>query len=211
MAKTERSAGRRFDRDHGVTTHAVVFLSDLDPGSSGDACAHATHYEAVPVTAFRNLVAQVPDSVIASSVFVDAGAGMGRAVMLASEYAFKQVIGVEISPALLETARENLAKARDLRTRCRDVRLVRGDVRRHRFPGGDLVVFLYNPFDGEALDGMLDRLAQRRKPASEWILYYTPVHADRLQARGYELVSSLTDSQVFRRFPKHPDRVVNRC
>ena len=29
--RTERSAGRRFDRDHGVTTHAIAFLTDLDP------------------------------------------------------------------------------------------------------------------------------------------------------------------------------------
>ncbi|MBV8117272.1 MAG: class I SAM-dependent methyltransferase, partial [Candidatus Eremiobacteraeota bacterium] len=183
-AKAERAAGRRFDRDHGVTTHALAFLSDLDPESTGDARAHATHYEPVPIATFRRLVAQLPAAVIRTSVFVDVGAGMGRAILLASEYAFKQVVGIEISPALLQTARDNLARAHDLATCCRDVRLVRGDARRHRFSAGDLVVFLYNPFDGEALDDVLDRLATRPTPGCEWILYYTPVHAARVQARN---------------------------
>jgi SAM-dependent methyltransferase len=199
MAKPERAAGRRFDKDHGVTTHAIVFLSDLDPDSTGDAGAHATHYEAVPVAAFRTAIAQLPESVIRSSAFVDAGAGMGRGVMLASGYPFVQIIGVEISPALYQIARENLAKAHDVPTRCRDVRLVRADVRQYRFPGGELVVFLYNPFDGEALDDVLDRLSERSNPIDEWILYYTPVHAERVHARGYELVATLPETHVYRK------------
>jgi SAM-dependent methyltransferase len=211
MAKSERAAGRRFDRDHGVTTHAVAFLSDLDPESTGDACVHATHYEAIPPAAFRNLLAQLPDPVIRSSAFVDVGAGMGRAMMLASEYAFEQIVGIEVSPALFEIARENVAGAHDLATRCRDVRLVRADARHHRFPSGGLVVFLYNPFDGEALDDVLDRLAERTDAADEWILYYTPVHADRLSDRGYELVAQLPDSHVYRvkRCPERLGRAAN--
>jgi SAM-dependent methyltransferase len=198
VAKSQRASGRRFDRDHGVTTHAILFLSDLDPESTGDAAAHATHYEAVPVPAFRALVACVPDLAIRSSVFVDVGAGMGRALLLASEYPFKQILGIEISPGLLEVARENVARAYDLAVKCRDVRIVRADARRRHFPRGDLVLFLYNPFDGEALDAVLDRLSERPEARSEWILYHTPVHAERLKSRGYELVNELPEGDVFR-------------
>ncbi len=198
MAKSDRASGRRFDRDHGVTTHAILFLSDLDPDSTGDAGAHATHYEAVPVPAFRSLMAQVPDPVVRTSVFVDVGAGMGRALMLASEYPFRQIVGIEISPGLLGIAKENVAKAYDLATRCRNVRLFRADARRRAFPRGDLVVFLYNPFDGDALEAVLDRLGERRDAGSDWILYHTPVHAERLRERGYELVAELPESAVYR-------------
>lgn len=198
MAKSERASGRRFDRDHGVTTHAILFLSDLDPESTGDAHAHATHYEAVPIPAFRSLMTCVPESAIRSSVFIDVGAGMGRALLLASEYPFKQVLGIEISPGLFEVARENVAKAYDLATRCRDIRLIRGDARKRHFPRGDLVVFLYNPFDGEALDAVLDRIGERRDAGAEWILYHVPVHAARLRERGYQLVTEIPEGQVFR-------------
>jgi hypothetical protein len=102
-----------------------------------------------------------------------------------------------MTPALVTIARENLASARDLEIRCNDVRLVRADARRHRFPPGDLVVFLYNPFDGEALDAVLDRIACRRRRSAEWILYHTPVHGDRITARGYETVTALPEGTVY--------------
>jgi SAM-dependent methyltransferase len=195
----ERSAGRRFDRERGVTTHAVLFLRDLDPEAVGDAGAHATHYEAVPVEGFRSLLRALPDDAVRRSTFVDAGAGMGRAVLLALEYPFAQIVGIEISPGLHGIATDNLAKAHLPVRRCADVRLVRADARRYRFPPGDLVVFLYNPFDGEALDAMLDRLAVRRKRGTEYILYHTPVHSDRLTERGYTQVYAGNDMlAVFR-------------
>ena len=162
-----------------------MFLEDLDPESVGDAGAHATHYEAVPVDDFRQLVRALPADAISRSTFVDAGAGMGRAVLLAMEYPFAQIVGVEISRALYTVATENVAKARVTNRQCTDVRLVCGDVRKHAFPPGDIVLFLYNPFDGEALDGVLDRLAQRRRRGTEYVLYHTPVHSDRLLEREY--------------------------
>lgn len=190
-------SGRGFDRKHGVTTHAVLFLTDLDPETLGDAHAHATHYEAIPQAAFAALLSCVPQEAIPNATFVDVGAGMGRAVLMATEYPFKTVVGIELSPGLHQIALENIERAHDLQTRCRDVRLVRADARRARFPGGDLVVFLYNPFDGDALDDVLDRLAERRAGGRVWLLYHTPVHAERIAAREYVRIAELPDGSAF--------------
>jgi len=180
-----------------VTTHAVLFLNDLDPERYGEARSHATHYEAVPVLEFEKLLSHVPGETIRRSTFVDVGAGMGRAVLLASQYPFKSILGIELSPALRAIAGENVASARGLEVRCRDVRLVNADARNARFPRGDLVVFLYNPFDAEALDDVLDRIEGRAGGGSEWILYHTPVHAERILRRGYELAAELRDGAVY--------------
>lgn len=197
MSERKPLSGRGFDRRHGVTTHAVLFLSQLDPDAHDEAHAHATHYEAVPPASLPALLAHVPGDAIARSTFVDVGAGMGRAVLLASEYPFLQIVGLELSPALHEIARENLRRAQRLRTRCRDVRLVRADARKAHFPRGDVVAFFYNPFDGDALDDVLDRLAERPNRGAEWILYHTPVHAERLAARGYALLADTSDGAVY--------------
>jgi SAM-dependent methyltransferase len=170
-----RSGGRRFDHQYGVTTHAVLFLTDLDPDTVGDAGAHATHYEAVPVADFRALLALVPKDAIPHTTFVDVGAGMGRALILAAEYPFKQVVGIELSPGLYEVAKENLETAQGRGLRCKDIRLLRDDARIAHYPPGDLVVFLFNPFDGEALRSLLASVANRRNPGATWLLYHTPV------------------------------------
>jgi len=175
VANSERSGGRRFDREYGVTTHAILFLGELDADDVGDAGAHATHYEAVPVADFRRMLAHVPADVIAHSTFVDVGAGMGRALLLASESPFIQVVGVELSGGLYEVARENLARAQRAKRRCNDVRLVRADARIWNYPPGDLVVFLFNPFDAVALEATLASILDRRRPGSTWLLYHTPV------------------------------------
>ncbi|HEV7178519.1 MAG TPA: class I SAM-dependent methyltransferase [Candidatus Baltobacteraceae bacterium] len=171
----ERSSGRRFDRDYGVTTQAILFLTDLDADAAGDAAIHATHYEPVPVADFRALMACVPPDVIARSTFVDVGAGMGRGVLLASEYAFVQVAGVEVSPGLFEVARDNVAHSiPGTRRRCNDIRILRDDARIWNYPPGDLVVFMYNPFDASALRSTLGAILDRRNAGATWLLYHTP-------------------------------------
>lgn len=178
MGSSGRASERRFDREHGVTTQAIFFLSQL--GSvENEAYAHATHYEPVLVEAFRTLLAHVDEAVVRRSTFVDVGAGMGRAVLLASEYPFKQVLGIELSPALHAIASSNLSAARDLAARCRDVRLRCVDARRAAYPKGDLVVFLFNPFDETVLRRVLDRIVGSRQPhESVIVLYHVPVHRD---------------------------------
>ena len=187
-----RSGGRRFDHDYGVTTHAVLFLTDLDPDAVGDAGAHATHYEAVPVADFRDLLALVPSSALPDATFIDVGAGMGRAMILAAEYPFKQVCGIELSPGLYEVAKENLETARARGLRCKDLRLQRGDARIANFPPGDLVVFLFNPFDGEALSATLASIENRRDAGETWLLYHTPVERAVIETTpGWAIVAEL--------------------
>lgn len=153
-------------------------LGQLEP-ASGDAYAHATHYEPVPVEAFGELLALVPADFVRAAAFVDVGCGMGRALLLAAEHPFKQVVGIELSPALHAIARENLATARGLALRCRDMRIRRGDARRFRFPKGDLVVFLFNPFDHEVLRVVLDRIVGSRRSGDRvTLLYHVPVHRE---------------------------------
>jgi SAM-dependent methyltransferase len=178
VAGAGRSSGRGFDRAHGVTTQALLMLGQLGEASGG-AYAHATHYEPVPVEAFGELLAFVPEPLVRAAAFVDVGCGMGRALLLASEQPFKQVVGIELSPALHAIASENLAIACGLVVRCRDVRIRRGDARRFRFPKGDLVVFLFNPFDHEVLRAVLDRIVSSRRSGDRvTLLYHVPVHRD---------------------------------
>lgn len=198
VPNSERSAGRRFDHDYGVTTQAILFLTDLDPESVGDAGAHATHYEAVPVGDFHALVVGLPPEAFTDSTFVDVGAGMGRAMLLAAEYPFKQVAGIEISPGLYEVARENLERADRARRACRDVRLVRNDARLWTYPPGDLVVFMYNPFDAEAMRATLGSILQRRDPGTTWLLYHTPVERETIESDlGWAIVSESHSGVIY--------------
>jgi hypothetical protein len=176
----------------------VLFLTDLDPDDAGDAGAHATHYEGVPVSEFHQLIATLPEGTIESSTFVDVGAGMGRAMILAATYPFQQVCGVEVSGTLYEVAKENIEIARAKPLRTRDIRLIRNDARLWSYPPGNIVAFLFNPFDGEALMHALAAITYRRDPGTTWLLYHTPVERDIVAASpGWTLHARLACGDVF--------------
>jgi 16S rRNA G966 N2-methylase RsmD len=192
-----RRAGQRFDAEHHVTTEALVFLGELDPEAIGPSLEHATHYEPAPVAQAEALLDASPLAP-ERATFVDLGAGMGRVVMLAARRPFRAVIGVEISPALVEIARENLSTLRDPKRVVRDVKIVRADAAEYAFPRGDLVVFMYNPFHGPVLEAVLERLGGRT--AGEVILlYHTPVERARIDATtSWEHVADLGFGLVYR-------------
>ena len=193
-----RRAGQRFDAEHRVTTEALVFLGELDPEAIGPSLEFATHYEPAPVGQAEALLdASLLDPMRAT--FVDLGAGMGRVVLLAARRPFRAVIGVEISPALVEIARENLAAARDPKRAARDVKIVCADARDYRFPRGDLVVFLYNPFRGPVLDDVLVNLRAAGERREVVLLYHTPVERTTIEAtEAFELIDDLGFGLVYR-------------
>ncbi len=177
-----RRAGQRFDAEHGTATEALLFLGDLDPEAIGPNIARATHYEPTPIGELERLLASVPFA-LDGATFVDLGSGMGRAVLVAAGYPFRQVVGVEISPALHAIARDNLVAFGREALRCRDVRLVRRDATRYAFPTGDLVVYLYNPFDATLVERIVETL--RARPAGRCaLLYHTPVARSVVEASG---------------------------
>jgi SAM-dependent methyltransferase len=165
-----------------VTTEALIFLGELDPEAVGPNLEFATHYEPTPVADIDRLLDAVPLAP-ERSTFIDVGAGLGRVVLHAARRPYRQIVGVEISPALLETAKENRAAYRG-KLVCRDIRLVRADAAAFTFPRGDLVVYLYNPFRIEVLAPMLDRLtADRRRDVA--LVYHTPLERAAIDAHPH--------------------------
>ncbi|MBD5633923.1 MAG: class I SAM-dependent methyltransferase [Candidatus Eremiobacteraeota bacterium] len=197
-----RRAGQRFDADHRVVTEALLFLGDLDPEAIGANIEHATHYEPTPVGELERLLAHVPFP-LDRATFVDLGAGMGRALFAAARYPFRQIVGVEISPALAAIARDNLAVLDISEFACRDIRIVRGDASTFRFPKGDLIAYLYNPFDAMLVAKVIATLARGRR-TNLALLYHTPVERDVVEAHAaFELCAEEPFGVVYLGSPAH--------
>ena len=194
-----RRAGQRFDAELHVTTEALVFLGELDPDAIGPSLEFATHYEPTPVAQAEALLDACPLAP-ERATFVAVGAGMGRVVFLAARRPFRAVIGVEISPALVEVARDNLAALEDSRRVARDVRFVRSDAAAYEFPAGDLAVYLYNPFAAPVLKPMLERLCAHDRAREVVLMYHTALqHATIEATQAFEVTDDLGFGLVYRR------------
>jgi predicted RNA methylase len=193
-----RRAGQRFDAVHGVTTEALVFLGELDPDAIGPSLEFATHYEPTPVAEAEALL-DASTLHPEQATFVDVGAGMGRVVLLAARRSFRRVLGIEISPALVEIARDNIASAHGAQRAAKDVRVVAADAASFTFPRGDLVVYLYNPFRAPVLERMLINLLAADDAREIVLLYHTAVEHETIDgAARFEVVADLGFGLVYR-------------
>jgi hypothetical protein len=109
--------------------------------------------------------------------FIDIGSGKGRAMLLASDYPFRKIVGVELFPALDHVARENIRKYESAAQNCFAIEAMCGDASEFSFPAEPLVVYMFNPLPEAALEKMLRNLESswRKHPRAVYVLYHNPL------------------------------------
>ena len=165
-----------FDRMYGVDTSGAIQTNDLgfDPGL----VAHSTPYGGSQPSIVRRCLATLPDP--AEYAFIDLGCGKGRPLLVASEFPFQRVVGVEMAPRLAEIARQNAATVSRRRGQEVPIEVQVGDATTTVAPAVRVVYFLYHPFDAELTGALAENIAAQLGGRLEhaFIVYYNPVHAE---------------------------------
>jgi SAM-dependent methyltransferase len=145
---------------------------------------HGNHdYAPTTISAFRAIMNTL-NIEGKNDVFIDLGCGKGRVLILAAQYPFKRIIGVEISPALADAARANIAKtARVHSYACRNIEIVNVSADLFAFPEDASVLYLFNPFHGVVLEKVLLNVQNSllTHPRQMRIIYNNPIHFQRIQ------------------------------
>lgn len=125
---------------------------------------------------FHSLMALI-DVHAGRDVFVDFGAGKGRALLMAAQYPFKRVVGIEISEALCREARRNVARWTGTFA-CEDIEIWTGDAAHYCIPADATVFYLYNPFHGRTLNAVFDAIARSHAAAPRriWVVFNNTTH-----------------------------------
>jgi SAM-dependent methyltransferase len=169
----QRPVVHPFDAKYGVETSGLIPGRRLAVGHPHD--RHNTAYYGVAPSLFRELCRHwqqtKPPFPIQQYSFVDLGAGKGRALMLASELRFGEVIGVELNPRMAGRARRNLTVWADTgRARC-PVRVETRDATEFVLPANPCLVYLFNPFAAPVIRRILKRIEQSFAPGLVDLLY----------------------------------------
>jgi len=146
-----------FDLKFGVKTSGLIAGRNLKSGNKAD--RHNTAYFGVAPSVFHEMIAlwrrSKPVDEISEYTFIDAGAGMGRALLLAAEFPFRSAIGIELNPTLARIARRNVAHWKAEGLALAPVCVICGDVVEFKIPAGRCVVFMFNPFGAPVLRRLL--------------------------------------------------------
>lgn len=164
------------DWHHGTVTAGITPLELLSIASPNR--SRGVLYEPIPMAIF-DLAMKRLDLRPEDHVFVDLGSGKGRALMAASHYPFRELVGVEFASDLNEIARSNLTRYRSRRRRNSPWRVEHGDATEFEFPDAPVLLFLFNPFDGLVMRRVLDNIATwlRDRGKSITIVYCNAKHA----------------------------------
>jgi SAM-dependent methyltransferase len=109
--------------------------------------------------------------------FIDIGSGKGRVLLMAADYPFRRIIGVELLPELHRVAQENIAKYKSDWQQCFAIDCLSGDACEFSFPPEPTVLYLFNPLPESGLIRMIGNLEQslREHPRPVFVLYHNPL------------------------------------
>ncbi len=165
---------RLFDWRHGVSTCGTVNLTDVT--LVGSNTGHGRYYPSHPKFLSEVLGSLNVDH--SSHTFVDLGSGKGRVLLVASEFPFSEIIGVEFATELHEIASRNIGQYKSKTQRCKNVKSLNLDAAEFDFPLTPLVLYMFNPFGPAVLVPVLQRLQRSldSHPRDVTLLYETPYH-----------------------------------
>jgi SAM-dependent methyltransferase len=141
-----------FDQRHGTDTSGLIPGSVIVQGTSAKVEELTAYYGVAPSILHGLLdiwLHRTHPQPIERTVFLDIGAGKGRAMLLASQFPFLRVEGVELNPTLATIAQANISLwHNDLAANAlAPLALHHADATRHPLPPEPTLAFLFHPFE----------------------------------------------------------------
>ncbi|HMH15493.1 MAG TPA: class I SAM-dependent methyltransferase [Edaphobacter sp.] len=190
-----------FDIAHGTDTSGLIYGKDLPTGHRNGLWSTA-YYGISPTLLIHLLNTLNIDH--QRFTFLDLGSGKGRALLLASRFPFRRILGVELSPNLGTIAAANIEKFSAPWQQCRHIEVHTGDATAIDYPAGPLVLYLYNPFLTPVLKRCLRNLAHSltKEPREIYLIYINPApehlikrHAPSLR-KQWEQTFAMTEEDI---------------
>jgi SAM-dependent methyltransferase len=169
------------DKLYGIDTAGIIHTSALRTGNASD-FYNFGYAPSVP-SVIRRAIEKCPD--IGQATFVDIGCGKGLPLAVATEYPFRRVIGVELSPLLCAAARENAARIAAAHPGRTPIEIVEGDATTFEIPSGYVIIYLYNSVYPRFLDKLAERFAAHQARGNKiMVIYYNPAEAKSFDRRA---------------------------
>lgn len=163
-----------YDWDYRVnTTSATVGWRDRLLG-----VFHSPYQPTEPALFQEMLSALTVD--LSKFTFIDLGSGKGRTLMMAANYPFQKIIGVELFPELHRIAQQNLSNYSSPHQKCFSLESICADAREFHFPIEPTVLYLFNPLPEAGLATVISNLERslREHPRPAIVIYHNPLHEE---------------------------------
>src|SRR5579859_2628437 len=161
-----------FDLQYGTDTSGYTSSAELHGNTLSS--LYTTAYVGIAPSALLSALSSLKID-YGEFTFVDVGCGKGRAILLAAQFPFRRLLGVEIAPELCVIARANVTLRPEWADRSS---ILNEDAVSVTYPEGPLVIFMFHPFLAPVLRRVLANLETqlRKSPRTTYLLYARNPH-----------------------------------
>jgi SAM-dependent methyltransferase len=161
-------------------------------------------YQPIPPEQFREIMSALrnqlgPATDFGQFTFIDIGSGKGRALLLASEFGFRRIIGIELLPELDRIARDNVSAFKSTGSPAQ-IELFCGHATTFDFPAEPTVIFLFNPLREAVLRTFLQNVESslRQSPRIVYVAYANPIFEQAFTTSSFLRLSGTHQFLLFR-------------
>jgi hypothetical protein len=132
-------------------------------------------YYATEPWLFRSILEALPIR-FEEFTFIDLGSGKGRALLMAAEYPFLRILGLEWMPEFHQLCLDNIQRWRKAHPESPEIEALCMDARDFQFPSEPLVIYLFNPFPEPVFAAVLENIRHSvsTNPRPIYIAYRYP-------------------------------------
>jgi len=182
-----------YDQQHQIDT-AIKLCGAADLiGVDSENWVHGYRYMPSEPGQFHSLMQHLPIR-FEDYTFIDYGSGKGRALLMAADYPFKEIIGVEYSSHLHEIAERNIANYVGPTKKCEKITSIRRDATQFVIPAGPVVHYFANPFEEPVMKRVVQNIVDSLtgEPRPTFVVYYNALCANVFLERGFLEVTRQT-------------------
>jgi SAM-dependent methyltransferase len=169
----------------GINTHSIVNLNKLTLAGENSQQNH--HYQGASYYILFSIFEKLPIET-KNLPLIDYGCGKGRALFVAEQCGFTNLIGVDIAKELIDDANAN--KAVYVRKNSQSkIDFLFEDATKYLIPDNAQVFYFFNPFGEDVLQKVIDNIKEsvKQHPRKVYCIYLNPKFKAVFEENGFKV------------------------
>ena len=175
----------KYEKQLGINTHSIVNLNKLTLAGENSEQNH--HYQGASYYILFSIFEKLPIET-KNLPLIDYGCGKGRALFVAEQCGFTNLIGVDIAKELIDDANSN--KAVYVRKNSQSkIDFLFEDATKYLIPDNAQVFYFFNPFGEEVLQKVIDNIKEsvKQHPRKVYCIYLNPKYKAVFEENGFKV------------------------
>ena len=175
----------KYEKQLGINTHSIVNLNKLTLAGENSEQNH--HYQGASYYILFSIFEKLPIET-KNLPLIDYGCGKGRALFVAEQCGFTNLIGVDIAKELIDDANSN--KAVYVRKNSQSkIDFLFEDATKYLIPDNAQVFYFFNPFGEEVLQKVIDNIKEsvKQHPRKLYCIYLNPKYKAVFEENGFKV------------------------